>query len=178
MIFDAVSPLQRGAERRCVAAGKKEGFFCWDRYTGELYWKAMLTNVSASGGPRMSSTAVADNRVVVVSNAMTPRGAMSVTAGLQAYTGEIEWWLPNSVPIRAPVAIANGVFYQGLLDGGLEALDVETGRQLWQYQLPSPHRGGFAIANGRLYISNGEVTLQSKSTTDQYSIYAFAVGGG
>ena len=177
MIFDAVSPLQRGAERHCVAAGKKEGFFCWDRYTGELYWKATLTNASASGGPRMSSTAVADNRVFVVSNAMTPKGPMSVTAALQAYTGEIEWWLPNSSTVRAPVAVANGVFYQGLLDGGLEALDVDTGRQLWKYQLPSSHRGGFAIANGRLYTSNGEIALRGKATTDRHSIHAFSVSG-
>ncbi len=178
MIFDAASPLQRGARRYCVGAGKKEGFFCWDRYTGELYWKAMLTNVSPSGGPRMSSTAVANNRVVVVSNAMTPKGAMSVTAALHAYTGEIEWWLPNSATVRAPVAIANGVFYQGLLDGSLEALDIRTGRQLWQYQLPSSHRGGFAISGGRLYTSNGELSLRGKATTDQHSIYAFSLGGG
>ncbi len=177
MIFDAVSPLQRGAVRQCVGAGKKDGFYCLDRYTGERYWRVMLTDTGEAGGPRMSSTAVAYNQVFMVSNANPPKGPMSVTAALNAYTGEIEWWVPNAVRIRAPVAVANGVFYQGLTDGSLEALDTRSGRHLWQYQLPSPHRGGFTIANGRLYASNGELSLDGQATTDRYSIYAFAVAG-
>lgn len=174
MIFDAVSPLQRGAVRQCVGAGKKDGFYCLDRYTGEKYWRTMLTDAGEAGGPRMSSTAVAYNQVFMVSNANPPKGPMSVTAALNAYTGEIEWWVPNMVRIRAPVAVANGVFYQGLTDGNLEALDTRSGRQLWRYQLPSPHRGGFAIANGILYASNGELSLDGQASTDRYSIYAFS----
>ena len=99
MIFDAVSPGKRGASRHCVGAGNKSAFFTWDRYSGELLWRVMLTNWATQGGPWWNSTATAYNKVYVVSNAIndqrdpvTSRAlglSESVTAALQAYTGEI-----------------------------------------------------------------------------------------
>ncbi|MDA2934674.1 PQQ-binding-like beta-propeller repeat protein, partial [Acidobacteria bacterium AH-259-D05] len=181
MIFDAKAPSgYRGdVVRNCVAAGSKGGFFTWDRYTGELYWKVMLTNASAGGGLQQDSTAVAYNRIFAISTAVTGKGSMSVTAALHAYTGDIVWWVPNSAPNHAPVAVANGVFYQGLMDGTLQALDAETGGVLWEYKLPTAHRGGIAIANGTLYASNGEPSRATEEVakTGRYSIYAFSIDG-
>ena len=139
----------------------------------------MLTNQSASGGPLLNSTAVAYNKIFVVSNALTPRGSMSVTAALNAYTGDIEWWIPNSAMIRGPVAIANGVFYQGFSDGTVEAIDAEHGQTLWGYKLPTAHRGGIAIANGALYTSNGELegTTEEEEKERRHSVYAFSIDG-
>ena len=65
MIFEAVSPGKRGARRQCVGAGNKSAFFTWDRYTGELLWRVMLTSPT---GPWWNSTAVAYNKVYLVSN--------------------------------------------------------------------------------------------------------------
>ena len=65
----------------CVGAANKAGFFCWNRYTGELYWKVMLTNANPSG-PNLNSTAAAYNRFFVVSNSRNPKGNMSVSAAL------------------------------------------------------------------------------------------------
>ncbi len=179
MIFDAQAPggYRGKVMRQCVGAGNKAGFFCWNRFTGELYWKTMLTNQSGSGGPLLNSTAVAYNQIFVVSNALTPRGSMSVTAALNAYTGDIVWWLPNTAVIRGPVAVANGVFYQGLVDGVLQALDSEDGRTLWEYQLPTAHRGGIAIANGALYTSNGALlgTSEEEEKEHRYSVHAFTI---
>ncbi|MEE2822390.1 MAG: PQQ-binding-like beta-propeller repeat protein [Acidobacteriota bacterium] len=181
MIFDAQAPggYRGKLVRQCVGAANKRGFFCWNRYTGELYWKAQLTNQTSSGGPLLNSTAVAYNRIFVVSNALTPRGSTSVTAALNAYTGDIEWWIPNSSLIRGPVAVANGVFYQGFIDGIVEAVDAESGRSLWSFQLPSPHRGGIAIANGALYTSNGQLlgTTEEEERERQHSVYAFTIDG-
>jgi len=177
ILFEATHPRRAGGSRVCVGAGRKDGFFCFDRYTGEKYWRAMLTNTSSNGGPELNSTTVANNRVFVVSNAVGPKGGRSVTAGLHAYTGEIEWWNANDTMHMAPLASANNVLYQGFMDGLLEALDMETGRSLWQFRMPSPHRGGIAIANGAVYASNGETTLGSKAMTDRHFIYAFTVDG-
>ena len=176
MIFDAQHPDRPGAVRHCVGAGKKSGFYTLDRHTGELYWKVMLTNHSPGGGPTLNSTAVAYNRIFVVSNA-TPfrRPPSSVTAGLNAFTGDIEWWVHNTAVNRAPVAVANEVFYQGLMDGTLEAMDVATGERLWEYQLPSGHRGGIAITNGAMYVSNGGPFREGQ--TKKYSMYCFTVDG-
>ncbi|MEE8177344.1 MAG: PQQ-binding-like beta-propeller repeat protein [Acidobacteriota bacterium] len=183
MLFDAVHPSRShpsraGAVRRCVGAGNKAGFYTVDRYTGERYWKVMLTNHSDDGGPIMSSTAVAYNRVFVVSDAIqvgSPRPSSSVTAGLNAYTGDIEWWVHNPAITHAPVAVANGVFYQGLMDGMLSGLDTDTGDKLWEYRLPSGNRSGIAIANGALFASNGGPFPSSRQP--KYSMYCFTVDG-
>ncbi|MCK5351300.1 PQQ-binding-like beta-propeller repeat protein, partial [bacterium] len=145
----------------------------------ELYWKVMLTNAAASGGLQQDSTAVAYNRIFAVSTAVTPKGTMSVTAALDAYTGDIVWWVPNSSDNHAPVAVANGVFYQGLMDGTLEALDARSGRVLWNYKLPTAHRGGIAIANGTLYAGSGEPTGATGETArgGRYYMYAFSIDG-
>ena len=47
-----------GAVRKCVGAGNKAGFYTVDRYTGEQYWKVMLTHHHNTGGPWLNSTAV------------------------------------------------------------------------------------------------------------------------
>jgi polyvinyl alcohol dehydrogenase (cytochrome) len=189
MLFEAVSPGKRGARRQCVGAGNKTAFFTWDRYTGELLWRVMLTNRWSQGGPWMNSTATAYNKVYLVSNAIneadyqrdpvTGRNAglsQSVTAALQAYTGEIVWWRHNDSLNRSPVCVANGVFYQSLGDGSLEAYHAETGQQLWQSSMPSPSRGGIVIANGTLYTSNGEGGLPTEPR-NPYSVFAYSIDG-
>ena len=178
MIFEALSPGKRGARRQCVGAGNKSAFFTWDRYTGELLWRVMLTSPT---GPWWNSTAVAYNRVYLVSNQRvtdpdsTDRSE-SVTAALHAYTGEIVWWRHNDSMNRAPVCVANGVFYQSLENGSLEAYDAETGRQLWQSSIPSTSRGGIVIANGNLYTANGEGGLPTEPK-NRYSVFAYSIDG-
>lgn len=181
MIFEAQAPAgYRGnVVRNCVGAGSKAGFFTWDRYTGELYWKVMLTSAAANGGMQQDSTAVAYNRIFAVSGALTRNGSVSVTAALHPYTGDIIWWVPNAVDNHAPVAVANGVFYQGLMDGTLQAFDADYGRLLWEHKLPTAHRGGIAIANGTLYVGSGEPSGATEEIVNRgrYYMYAFSIDG-
>ncbi len=178
MIFDAVHPSRSHEVRPSVGAGSKAGFFCFNRYTGEKLWKAQFTQSSAEGGPDLSSTAVAYNRIFVGSNAIGIRGrkAISATAALHAYTGDIMWWFPNSAQIMGPVAVANGVYYQGLIDGTLDAIDAKSGEQLWRYQFPDMIRGGMSISNGYLFTSTGaSVRWRTKNAIKgkKYAVYAF-----
>ena len=76
---------------------------------------------------------------------------------------------------RAPGCVANGVFYQSLYDGSLEAYHAHTGQSLWQASLPSTSRGGIVIANGTLYTSNGEGG--GFAPEKQYSVYAYSIDG-
>jgi outer membrane protein assembly factor BamB len=182
MIFDAVHPSRSHETRPCVGGGAKSGFFCFNRYTGEKLWKTMVTHAGAEGGPELNSTATAYNRIFMVSNATGIRGraARSATAALHAYTGDVMWWVVNSATIMGPVAVANHVFYQGLTDGTLEAIDAATGEQLWQHQLPDMIRGGMAIANGNLYTSTGESVIwrvQKATPGKKYGLYAFGPDG-
>jgi glucose dehydrogenase len=190
MIFDATSPGKPGASRNCVGAGSKGGFYTWDRYTGELLWKVMLTNRGIQGGLVWNSTAVAYNKVYAISNAVnewTGRSeagravglSESVTAALHAFTGEIVWWRHNKAMNRSPACVANGVFYQTLIDGSLEALDAETGKTLWSSRLASSSHTGVVIANGELYTTNGEPNAAPVSVdpNGNYFVYAYSIDG-
>ena len=139
----------------------------------------MLTNANSSG-PNLNSTAAAYNRFFVVSNSRKPKGNMSVSAALHAYSGDILWWSLNPALIGGPVAVANGVFYQGLDDGTLEALDTDEGRTLWRHRLPSPYRGGIAISDGALYTSNGMPMMgwtEEDVRSHQNFLYCFTIDG-
>jgi glucose dehydrogenase len=179
MVFDAQAPARiRGGVRHCVAAGNKGGIYCCDRYTGELYWKVMLGQPCGSCGPLIDAIATAYNKVYVQYASPASKPAMAVTAGLNAYNGNVEWIVPNPGMNSAPIAIANGVLYQGLVDGRFEALDAHSGNRLWEFQMPSAFRGGAAIANGAVYAGNGEPSSWAGEPLPyQHSMYCFTVDG-
>ena len=182
VLYDAEAPERgRGDRRFCVVAGTKAGIWCLNRYTGQLYWKVMLGQPSGSSGPRTDAIASAYNKVFVQYSSPTSVPAMAVTAALNAYNGDIEWITPNPNQSQAPLAVANGLLYQGLVVGGkVEALDVNTGRRLWEYALPSDFRGGASVANGALYLSNGEANVQNRLKPQKgydYSVYCFTIDG-
>jgi outer membrane protein assembly factor BamB len=154
--------------RQCVGAGSKTGFHAFDRYTGERLWSTAVTN----GGPTLNSVAYGYNKIYMVSNSNAEhRAGLSATVALHAYTGEILWWTPNSSTIQGAVAVANGLFYQGLRDGTLQALDVENGKPVWTFKLPAPKRGGITISNGVVYAPCGG------EKTPPYGMYAFSIDG-
>lgn len=170
VLFEATNPIQRGETvRHCVGAGTKAGgFHVFDRYTGRPYWNAMVTN----GALGLNATAFAYDKIYLVSNSSARhRASVSVTVALHPYTGEVLWWTPNSAECRNTIAVANRLLYQGMMDGTLQALNIETGEPLWTHKLPGPRRGGISIANGTLYTSSGDVGRPPNT------LFAFSVDG-
>ena len=78
---------------------------------------------------------------------------------------------------RSPACVANGVFYQVLIDGSVEAFDAETGKPLWKSSLPSSSHGGVAIANGELYTTNGEPNAPPVEVKNRYYVFAYSIDG-
>ena len=197
ILFDAEGPpLKRGAIRQALVATNKAGVYCMDRYTGEQYWRAQLTQKYYFGGPNVDGIAVGYNKVYVVSNAATQslgKPALSVTAALDGYTGDIVWWTYNLDGIsQGGIALANGLLYQGFNNGRVEALDADTGRVLWEHTLPTSRRAGFSIADGTLYASSGipgavldggrpgmnpPEMVERFTKAGKYSLFAFSVDG-
>src|SRR6185503_20264432 len=129
-------------------------------------------------GPEYNAMAMAYNRIFVQWSSSSSPKPFSASAALHAYTGEVDWMVTNPLTNSSPVAVANGVFYQGFLNGKIEALDAKTGRTLWDFALPSAFRGGFSVANGAVYASNGEGGAWDPSKrTKQYSLYCFTPDG-
>ncbi len=179
MIFDAMAPGRvRGSVRQCVAAGNKAGMYCWDRYSGQMFWHVMLGMSCAGCGPENNATAFAYNRVYLEWISEAGPAPSSCTAALHSYNGDVQWLVPNPGRSSSPIAVANQVLYEGFLDGRMRALDARDGKTLWEYKLPSMFKGGVAIANGAMYTSNGG-TLQWKpdQSSTKYAVYCFTLDG-
>jgi len=179
MIFDAIAPGRiRGDVRPCVAAGNKGGMYCWNRYSGEMYWHIMLGTACAGCGPENNATAFAYNAVYLEWNSAAGPAPFATTAAVHAYNGEVEWMVPNPDRSSSPIAVANEVLYEGFLNGKMRALHARDGRTLWEYTLPSTFKGGVAVANGAVYTGNGG-TLQWKpdQSSTRYALYCFTVDG-
>ena len=101
----------------------------------------------------------------------------SVSACVNAYSGEIEWWAHNPAPTTCGVCVANGIFYVGLADGLIRAFDAGTGAVLWEDRIGSACRG-VIVANGMLYAAEGEVYIKDQLRPEGYRLHAYAVGAG
>jgi outer membrane protein assembly factor BamB len=86
--------------------------------------------------------------------------------------------ISNPGASSSPIALANQVLYQGFMNEKIEALDAKSGKKLWEFTLPSAFRGGFAVANGALYASNGEGGgWEAEPVPYKYSVYCFTPDG-
>lgn len=168
--------------RDAVGVGSKAGLYrALDRESGELIWSRNLTTGS-SGGGIMTTAAVGDGVLYVNSNQWVDyqfptRGGHSVkdtsrTYALDADTGETIWERPMRAPGIGHLTLANGVVYQGLVDGHGIALAATDGRILWQYDLGHDLACGFSVVDGVLYGGSGGSWL-APSTRPGGSLFAF-----
>lgn len=173
------------AGRPAVGVGSKSGVYkAFDRETGAVLWETMLTAGSSEGGI-MASAAVGDDRIFVTSNDWRVRsftrgdGSHSPqdtgqTFALDAATGAKVWQAEVPAPAAGFLTLANGVVYQGLMNGAAIALDAESGDILWQYDMGHDLALGFSVIEGVVYGGSGGRWIQP-SRRPGGSLAAFAV---
>lgn len=57
----------------------------------------------------------------------------------------------NALQVNRGVAYASGRLFRGTVDGRLLAIDAQTGKTLWQYQIGDPQQGEFFAAAPQIY---------------------------
>jgi polyvinyl alcohol dehydrogenase (cytochrome) len=150
--------------RDVVGVGQKNGFYhVLDRATGDTVWEVQLTGGGPLGGV-MVTAAVHDGVVYVNSNKWVAYGIFSgvnspldtsATFALDARDGTILWQRPMPAPMFGAMSSANGVVYQGTIDGTAHALSAADGTELWSDQPGGGIAGGFSIVGGTLYVGHG-----------------------
>jgi len=151
--------------RDVVGVGQKNGFYhVVDRETGETVWEVQLTTGSPLGGV-MVPAAVHDGVIYVNSNKWQAFGFVltgmhspldtSSTFALDARDGRILWETPMPAPMFGAMTYANGVVYQGTIDGTVHALSAEDGTELWSDKPGGDIGGGFSVVGGSLYVGRG-----------------------
>jgi len=172
-------PGAHGGHRVVGEANKDGGYYVVDRDTGALVWRAIEqgngniqqgqavggfignTAVSAAHGvPSVFGSAAIDTPVTYdpatgqpvpqsdPTAVATPMRAFSASDGAPA-------WQAVQGPSYGATTWANGVVYNGALDGLLRAYDGASGSLLWAFPLGAPISSGAAIAGGDVVIGAG-----------------------
>ena len=141
--------------RDVVGVGQKNGFYhVLDRKTGDTIWEVQLTAGSPLGGV-MVTAAVHGGVIYVNSNKGREFGIFSgmnspldtsSTFALDARDGTVLWETPMAAPMFGAMTYANGVVYQGTIDGTVHALFAADGHELWSDKPGGGIGGGFSIA--------------------------------
>jgi len=149
------------ARRNLVVVGGKDGIRAWDTETRKRLWHRQLTPAISPGkkqaqptnGPEGGPSAAAYGMVFFASNDNEEKNC--ILSAIDALTGQIKW--SNKLPAFqfAPMSVAGGVIFMGLVDGTLRAWRAEDGKQLWISPVREPIAGGISISDGMIFHGTG-----------------------
>jgi hypothetical protein len=149
----AVEPIV--AAGRVYVATHGGSVYALDAATGQTQWRF------DAGAPVLQSPAVGGEVVVVADTA----GRLF---GLDLLTGELRWLAPTGPggAAAAPI-IAEDTVFIGSRAGGMLAVRLRDGRELWREELGPPVRQTAAAADGRVFV-----------TTEDLRVVALAAANG
>jgi PQQ-like domain len=168
--------------RALVGLGNKDAaYYAVDRSTGELVWRAQVTepgiprsNANYSTGGFIGATAVAEGVVV----GGTAVGGTPALHALDAGTGAIRWQQAEAADTYASAAIANGVVFIGsTTDFTFRALDLHTGEVLWSKELRGGVAGGAAIVGDDVIAVAGIREPGVGNRNRNSGVYRFSLRG-
>ncbi len=125
--------------------------FCMDAITGKEVRSFDITSAPVT-------PVITDDKII------------TLAGGAHAYdleTGEELWFLETDGSNRAsPIVAGNAVYFGTYTQGLLYAVDIDTGKEIWQYKLPSPPTAGegwFNIVEGTPAIEDGVLYIGAEN---------------
>lgn len=190
MLIDAAID---GRLRRLVATANRNGFFyLLDRETGEFLRgtpfarQTWASGLDARGRPLVLPDSEPSEKGVLVypslqgaTNWASP--SYSSAAGL-VFVAVREM---GSVYIKSPAEYRAGTYYTGMSERALEeeatgavrAIDLQTGRQVWNFPLPSPPWAGvLATAGGLVFGGSNEGNFFALNAASGKPLWQFQTG--
>ena len=155
--FGATPNLFVDAQGRPVlGAGNKDGeYYALDPATGDQLWTKQVAlrgdvQEDFSIGGFIGSPAIWEGNVF----GGTAIGGPPYYHSLDGRDGSIRW-RGAQAPSYSASAVANGLVFQGALDGVLRAYDANNGIPMWAAPLAGPISSAAAIVGDSLYIGSG-----------------------
>jgi eukaryotic-like serine/threonine-protein kinase len=96
--------------------------------------------------------------------------------GPKKLTG-VKWIFKTEGPVISSPALAAGVVFIGSSDGGLYAIDRETGKQKWKFVGTDPITSSPAVANGLVYFLTYDGAFYAADQQTGAIKWRFATGG-
>jgi outer membrane protein assembly factor BamB len=89
----------------------------------------------------------------------------------------VKWAFKTGGPIVSSPAITDGVVFIGSSDGGLYAIDQETGQQKWKFMITDPIASSPAVTNGLVYFVSYDGVFYALTADKGEIKWRFATGG-
>jgi outer membrane protein assembly factor BamB len=170
-------------EASVIFGAGDDGVYCLDQGTGKELWH-FLGQVHIDSRPEISGQAVFIG--AGVSRAFREPAMLA----LQKSTGEIIWKIPSDLPVWGSPVARNGVVFFGLGNGRLNrsaegketprgaviALNVETGKRLWQTDFSDAVMASVAVSNDRVFVGNRDRTLYALDQHDGRIVWTHSMG--
>jgi outer membrane protein assembly factor BamB len=155
--------------------------FCLDAITGEQRWITELVGDIDLKGFFSSPALSADGKSLVIGQGLHP-DANCMLVCLDADSGAVRWSVPTELHIESSPAIDGNVVVVGC--GAIEnpanhkpishpgyvlAVDLETGEELWRYDVNDPESSP-TIVDGIVYIGsgfNGDAIVALRTESDE-----------
>ena len=105
-----------------------------------------------------------------------------IMGALDAATGEVLWEVETPSALYGGAVVANDVVFSAALDGVVRGWNVETGEQVFSYQVSAGVNAPLSMSGDYLFIPAGTVLFPSEDTVDpapqtQPGLYALKLGG-
>ena len=184
--FVSMSSVVEGSGLVFVGGTDPNFFYALDTKTGKVAWKISIPGLVATGmgdcTPAYQDGIVVQEVTVKSDDPARPVGNVLLAA--DAGSGRILWQkrmadgpVPPAMKTATPV-IVGGVVYEGSpVSGDYYAVDLKTGRQLWQVQLGSQIRAGAAVLNGVAYVPYRAGDIAAIRISDGSRLGVTHVGG-
>lgn len=167
------SPLIDGDRVLCTPGADKATMVAFDKRTGELVWKADLSQLNMEGGKKKRSyTTAAYSSIVVAELAGQKQYVQFLSGGVvgvDAVSGQLLWNYDHpankTANISTPVVANDAVFAASAYNtgGGLARIVRKDGKleaeEAYFLDQMQNHHGGMVLLNGYLYGTNGNSLL-------------------
>jgi polyvinyl alcohol dehydrogenase (cytochrome) len=171
-----------------VGFGQKSGiYWALNPDNGNIVWSTLVGPGSSLGGIEWGTATDGRRIYVAIANrfhlpyALVPSG-QQITWGswsaLDVATGNILWQTadPTAGTIdTGSVSVANGVMYAGSYSGQMYALDITSGKILWNFASGGTVIDGPSIVDGALYWGSGYRNIPPGIGNNK--VYAFTLAG-
>ncbi|MFC7097171.1 PQQ-binding-like beta-propeller repeat protein [Halobaculum marinum] len=136
--------------------------------TGERKWRTSLDEPLGDIPDDIPTPCVASGSVFVGSK----NGKLY---SLNAVTGNRNWSISTSSEITTPVGESNGRVY--FIDDGVNAVDAESGDELWRFDDEFFFESGLGIVDGTVYAGSSGGTMYALDGADGSVVWTTDLGG-
>jgi len=161
-----------------------------DLNTGKELWRANALNPSNDGAYRIVASPVVYGDLIIAPSRERPMVVLRAGGRGDVAGSHIMWQFQNGPDVPTPVT--DGTYVYVVNDRGIMwCLDAKTGKEIYGRQRlpPSTYSGSFALADGKLYITNEDgltVVVRSgpkfeilaQNNFDDYTLSSPAISDG